>query len=119
MLQRTLSLRNALWDRALKLLMSTRPSISPELVCFSSTLAACQRAGRWRLPLALAARMETQEMSPNLVTCNNLTSACAQDARWLLALHLFTNSEITDVIGPLSGVEWTCFSKAAMPASFM
>ena len=94
---------NAVWDRALKLLMAMKPSISPELVCFSSTMAACQRAGRWPLPLALAQRMETQEMSPNLVISNNLISACAQDAQWLLALHLFTNSKITDVIG-----RWSC-----------
>ena len=33
-----------------------RSRISPELVCYNSTFAACHRSGQWRYPLALAAQ---------------------------------------------------------------
>ncbi|CAL1167450.1 unnamed protein product [Cladocopium goreaui] len=104
--------RNANWPLAVEILrLMPKSRISPELVCYNSTFAACHRSGQWRYPLALAA-----QMSLDVIGFNNLIGACAQDAQWhraLGALRLLEapNSDLPDAIS-FGGTIHACAKRA-------
>ena len=79
---------------------------SPDVISYSSTIAAGESTGRWQLTLHLLGLMLANRVLPNVFSFNSAISACARVLEWEMALRLLQQmpEESRDVISYSSAI---------------
>ena len=62
---------------------------TPDVVAFTGTIAACEKAGRWQLALLLLSKMPEDEILPDVVSFGSAICACAP---WFWSTGMFNVS---------------------------
>lgn len=74
------------WARALDLFDA---AARPDVITFSSAMAACEKGSSWRRSLDLLSSMHFAKLQPDNFSYSSVISACASAARWALACSVF------------------------------
>ncbi|CAE7470265.1 unnamed protein product [Symbiodinium sp. CCMP2592] len=71
--------------------------LTPDVVSFGASIAACARAGAWPTGLALFRAMSLAAVESNVVACSSAISACASGGQWQIALQLLAEMPTADL----------------------
>ncbi|CAE8711501.1 unnamed protein product, partial [Polarella glacialis] len=85
----------------------------PDVVTYSSVVAACNRAARWEMALLAVTKMRRASVLPNLVSVCAAMGACLKGRQWKETLQLF--SGLRDVLPKTAApnaVAYTCAFQA-------
>ncbi|CAE8722197.1 unnamed protein product, partial [Polarella glacialis] len=74
------------WQRALDLLSvmacGPQPLCQPDVVSFSSTMSAFEKASQWQMALGLLSQMPDRALRPDRILFNACVSACEKGLQW-------------------------------------
>jgi len=71
--------------------------IAPDVVTYSTALAACGEAGKWEKALSLLKEMSSLGVQPNVVAYTAAISACGKGGQAAFALGLFQEMKMNNV----------------------
>eukprot|EP00435_Cladocopium_sp_Y103_P018947 s3611_g4.t1 len=66
-----------------------KAKISPNVICYSAVISACEKGGQWEQALSLFQAMPKAQISPNVISYSAAISACEKGGQWEQALTLF------------------------------
>ena len=76
------------WTRALEFL-GNLPGVVPDVITFSSAMAACEKGSAWRHAMDLLESMHSAALQPDRFSYSSVIASCATAERWELACHFF------------------------------
>ena len=83
--------------------MLSKPSLSPDLVSFNSTMASFQKDGQWEQSLCLLDLMCREKVAPDVISFSSAITSCEKGGNWQYALALFEAMRKRDLV-TLSGI---------------
>ena len=57
-------------------------NVSPNILCCSAAISACEKGGQWQVALVLFAAMPLAEILPDVISYNAAVSACEKGGQW-------------------------------------